>query len=160
MIKSSTFMKIIREETARALREAEKKSSSKSSKGSSSKSSSKKQEPLPPIPTTAEFEREVRGVISAYYAGEDIESWLTQDVLGSSASENGLSRKSGWTGDEDFYRKPAASYIVQHLATNSDPEIRAIGRRILQKMEKRIGHHKFMRMGGGFGLEQIEDEDF
>lgn len=131
--------------------------SSKSSK--SSKSSSKKLEPLPPIPTTIEFEREMRDVIAAYHAGEDIESWLTHDILGSKASPHGLSRKTGWSGDDDFYRKPSASYIAQHLATHRDPELRAIGQRVLRKMGERMGSKRFARMGSGFGLDPIDDED-
>jgi hypothetical protein len=143
---------------AAPLDEAEKKSSKSSSKSSSSKSPTKKQEPLPPIPTTTEFEREMRGIISAYHAGEDIEAWLTQDIAGSSVSAHGLSRKSGWTGDDDFYRKPSASYIAQHLAAKRDPELRAIGQRVLRKLEKLAGHRRFMSLGGGFGLDPVDDD--
>ena len=145
---------IIREEMSRALQEAEKKPAKKSSKSSSSK----KQEPLPPIPTTTEFEREMRGIISAYHAGEDIEAWLTQDIAGSSASAHGLDRKSGWTGDEDFYRKPSASYIAQHLAANRDPELRGIGQRVLRMMGDRMGRGRFASMGSGFGLDPVDDD--
>lgn len=156
MITAVRFAEILREETSRILRESDKKTSKKSSKSSSSK----KQDPLPPIPTTAEFEREMRDVISAHYAGEDIESWLTQDILGSRASSHGLSRKTGWTGDEDFYRKPSASYIVQHLATHRDPEIRGIGQRVLLKMREKMGRGRFSRMGGGFGNDPVDDDDY
>lgn len=154
MISSSKFAAILREEADRILRESQKKSSK-----SGSRSSSKKQEPLPPIPTTLEFEREMKDVIAAHYAGEDIEAWLTQDILGSKASPHGLSRKTGWTGDDDFYRKPSASYMAQHLATHHDPELRSIGQRVLRKMGERMGSYRFSRMGSGFGLDPIEDED-
>ncbi len=153
-IRESRVRTIVAEELVRALHEADKKSSK-----SSSKSSSKKQEPLPPIPTTLEFEREMRDIIAAHYAGEDIESWLTHDILGSKASSHGLSRKTGWTGDEDFYRKPSASYMAQHLATHRDPEIRGIGQRVLRKMGERMGSRRLSKMGSGFGLDPIEDED-
>ena len=153
MLTYSRFNAILREETSRFLRESEKKAGKKPTK-----SSSKKQEPLPPIPTTTEFEREMRDIISAYHAGEDIEAWLTQDIAGSSASAHGLSRKTGWTGDEDFYRKPSASYIAQHLAANRDPELRGIGQRVLRKLEKLAGHRRFMSLGGGFGLEPADDD--
>lgn len=147
---------VIREEISRMLRESEKKPAKKSSKSSPSK----KQEPLPPIPTTVEFEREMRDVISAYRAGEDIEAWLMQDIAGSKESEHGLSRKTGWTGDDDFYRKPSASYIAQHLAAHRDPELRRIGQRALSKMRDLMGRGRFSRMGSGFGLDPIEDDDY
>jgi len=101
----------------------------------------------------------MRDIVAAYYEGEDIESWLTQDILGSRASSTGLSRKTGWSGDEDFYRKPAASYIVQHLATHRDPELREIGQRILRKMRSSMGSRRFSMMGSGFGVDPHEYED-
>ena len=110
--------------------------------------------PLEPIPSTVEFGREMRDVIAAHYAGEDIESWLSNDLFGSKVSPHGLSRKSGYSGDEDLYRKPAASYIAQHLAANRDPELRAIGQRILQKMQQALGD-RFRSMGS----RDIEDLD-
>lgn len=147
---------VIREEVSSMLRESEKKSTKKSSKSSPSK----KQEPLPPIPTTVEFEREMRDVISAYHAGEDIEAWLMQDIAGSKESEHGLSRKTGWTGDDDFYRKPSASYIAQHLAAHHDPELRSVGRRVLLKMREKMGRGRFSRMGSGFGNDPVDDDDY
>lgn len=146
---------IIREEMSRMLQESEKKSTKKSSKPAS-----KKQDPLPPIPSTTEFEREMRDVVAAYYAGEDVEAWLTQDIAGSRSSPHGLSRKTGWTGDDDFYRKPSASYIAQHLAAHHDPDLRRIGQRVLGKMGGLMGRGRFSRMGSGFGLDPIEDEDY
>jgi hypothetical protein len=144
---------IIREE----LHEASK---SGSAKKSTSKSSAKKPvEKLPPIPTTAEFEREMRGVISAHHMGEDIESWLEHDLFGSSVNPHGLTRKTGFTGDEDFYRKGATSYIVQHLAAHHDPEIRGIGQRLLRKMHDRMGR-RFTNLGSGEGLEPYEEDDY
>lgn len=144
---------IIREE----LREAAKSSSTK--KSSSKPAAKKSSEKLPPIPTTAEFEREMRGVISAYHVGEDIESWLEHDLFGSSANPHGLTRKTGFTGDEDFYRKGATSYIVQHLAAHHDPELRSIGQRLLRKIHGRMGN-RFLRLGSGEGLEPYEDDDY
>lgn len=102
--------------------------------------------PLEPIPSTVAFEQEMRDVISSHYAGEDIESWLAQDLFGSKVSPHGLSRKSRYSDDEDLYRKPAASYIAQHLAANRDPELRAIGQRLLQKMHQALGD-RFRYMG-------------
>ncbi len=132
---------------------------SKSSKSSSSKPASKKLEKLPPIPTTVEFEREMRDIVAAHYVGEDIESWLSQDILGSKASPSGISRKTGWTGDDDFYRKSAASYIAQHLATHRDPELREIGQRVLRKMGDVMGHRRLSMMGSGLGLDPDQYED-
>jgi hypothetical protein len=110
--------------------------------------------PLEPIPSTVAFEREMRDVIASHYAGEDIESWLANDLFGSDVSPHGLARKSGYSGDEDLYRKPAASYIAQHLAANRDPEIRAIGQRLLQKLQQALGG-RFRYMGS----KDIEDLD-
>ena len=105
----------------------------------------KKLAPLPPMASTSEFEREMKNIISAHYEGFDIESWLANDLFGSRVSPQGLDRKYGYASDQDFYRKPAASYIAQHLAANSDPEIRAIGQRLLQKMKDVLGDQfKFM----------------
>ncbi len=105
----------------------------------------KKLPPLPPMASTSEFEREMKNIISAHYEGLDIESWLANDLFGSNVSPQGLDRKYGYASDQDFYRKPAASYIAQHLAANSDPELRAIGRRLLAKMKDVLGNRfKFM----------------
>jgi hypothetical protein len=134
--------------------EAGKKSSSKPPV---KKQSSKSSEKLPPIPTTTEFEREMRGIISAHHMGEDIESWLEHDLFGSSVNPSGLSRKTGFTGDEDFYRKGATSYIVQHLAANRDPELRDIGQRLLRKMHGSMGR-RFLTLGAGEGLEPPEED--
>ncbi len=149
----SRIQEIIREELIEAAK-------SSSTKKSSSKSSAKKTvEKLPPIPTTAEFEREMRAVISAHHMGEDVESWLENDLFGSSVNPHGLSRKTGFTGDEDFYRKGASTYIVQHLAAHHDPEIRSMGQRLLRKMHDRMGR-RFSRLGSGEGLEPFEDDDY
>jgi hypothetical protein len=96
----------------------------------------------------------MRDVIASHYAGEDIESWLANDLFGSDVSPHGLARKSGYSGDEDLYRKPAASYIAQHLAANRDPEIRAIGQRLLQKLQQALVD-RFRYMGS----KDIEDLD-
>ena len=127
-----------------------------------SKSSSKpkgKEEKLPPIPATSEFEHEMKGIISAHRMGMDIESWLEDDLFGSSVSSGGLSRKTGFTGDEDFYRKGSASYIAQHLAAHHDPELREIGKRLLQKMHNRVGR-RFLSLGTGDGLEPRDHDDY
>jgi hypothetical protein len=146
-LNESRLRQIIREE----LHEASKSSSLK-------KSSAKKSlEKLPPIPTTAEFEHEMRAIISAYRMGEDIESWLENDLFGSSVNPHGMVRKTGFSGDEDFYRKGATSYIAQHLAANRDPELRDIGQRLLQKMHGSMGR-RFLTLGAGEGLEPPEED--
>jgi hypothetical protein len=149
----SRIQEIIREELIEASKPG-------SAKKSTSKSSAKKPvEKLPPIPTTVEFEREMRGIISAYRMGEDVESWLENDLFGSSVNPHGLTRKTGFTGDEDFYRKGATSYIVQHLAAHYDPELRSIGQRLLRKMHGRMGN-RFLRLGSGEGSEPHGDDDY
>jgi hypothetical protein len=149
----SRIQEIIREELIEASKPG-------SAKKSTSKSSAKKPvEKLPPIPTTAEFGREMRDVISAHHMGEDIESWLENDLFGSSENPHGLSRKTGFSGDEDFYRKGSSRYIAQHLATHHDPELRGIGQRLLRKIHDWMGR-RFLSLGAGEGTDPYEEDDY
>jgi hypothetical protein len=152
-LSESRIRRIIREE----LHEAAKSGSAK--KPSSKSASKKSTEKLPPIPTTAEFEHEMKAIISAHRAGEDIESWLENDLFGSSVNPHGMVRKTGFTGDEDFYRKGASSYIAQHLAAHHDPELRGIGQRLLRGMHDIMGR-RFMSLGAGEGLEPYEEDNY
>ena len=105
--------------------------------------------PLPPIQSTPAFDREMSDISTMHDVGLDIESMLVSDMFGSQGYEDAdtLVRQSRYSDPDDIYRKPSAQWIAQHLAASADPEKRAMGQRLLQKMRARLGDSSFLGLG-------------
>jgi len=105
--------------------------------------------PLPPIQSTPAFDREMGDISTMHDVGLDIESMLGSDIFGSQGYEDAdtLVRQSRYSDPDDIYRKPSAQWIAQHLAASSDPEKRAMGQRLLQRMRANIGDRRFNSLG-------------
>lgn len=105
--------------------------------------------PLPPIQSTPAFDREMGDISTMHDVGLDIESMLGSDIFGSQGYEDAdtLVRQSRYKDPDDIYRKPSAQWIAQHLAASADPEKRAMGQRLLQRMRANIGDRRFNSLG-------------
>ena len=107
--------------------------------------------PLPPIVTTPEYTQVELPMIKTFSGledetGEDVEQWLGSDLFGSEEYPGGIQRLSGWKDPKDPYRKASVISMAMDLAASADPEQRAKGQRLLQKLRSRMRPDDFSRI--------------